>query len=76
MLRAEVKAGRLHGDAVEAVLGAAGHRVTHRRGGPGGLTEREVEVLQLPPPAAPLPACSPLQHGLLPEAAFAPRDPA
>jgi HD-GYP domain-containing protein (c-di-GMP phosphodiesterase class II) len=46
-LRAEVKAGRLDADAVEAVLGAAGHRVARRRGGPAGLTPREVEVLRL-----------------------------
>ena len=46
-LRAEVKAGRLEADAVEAVLGAAGHRVARRREGPAGLTPREVEVLQL-----------------------------
>ncbi len=46
-LRAEVKAGRLEGDAVEAVLGAAGHRVSRRREGPAGLTAREVEVLRL-----------------------------
>ena len=46
-LRAEVTAGRLDGDAVEAVLGAAGHRVPRRREGPAGLTAREVEVLQL-----------------------------
>jgi HD-GYP domain-containing protein (c-di-GMP phosphodiesterase class II) len=46
-LRAEVKAGRLEGDAAEAVLGAAGHRVPRRRGGPAGLTPREVEVLRL-----------------------------
>ena len=45
-LRAEVKAGRLDGDAVEAVLGAAGHRVRSRRDRPGGLTAREVEVLR------------------------------
>ena len=31
-LRAEVTAGRLDGDAVEAVLAAAGHRVARRRG--------------------------------------------
>jgi HD-GYP domain-containing protein (c-di-GMP phosphodiesterase class II) len=47
VLRAEVKAGRLDGDAVEAVLGAAGHRVPRRREGPAGLTAREVEVLRL-----------------------------
>ncbi|MGH2694380.1 MAG: LuxR C-terminal-related transcriptional regulator, partial [Actinomycetota bacterium] len=44
-LQAEVKGGRLGGDAVEAVLGAAGHRVGRRRAHPGGLTAREVEVL-------------------------------
>jgi len=46
-LRADVRAGRLDGDAVEAVLGAAGHRVARRRGGPAGLPAREVEVLRL-----------------------------
>jgi HD-GYP domain-containing protein (c-di-GMP phosphodiesterase class II) len=46
-LRAEVRAGRLDGDAVEAVLSAAGHRVRRRREGPAGLTAREVEVLRL-----------------------------
>jgi HD-GYP domain-containing protein (c-di-GMP phosphodiesterase class II) len=46
-LRAEVRAGRLDGDAAEAVLGAAGHRVPRRREGPAGLTQREVEVLRL-----------------------------
>jgi HD-GYP domain-containing protein (c-di-GMP phosphodiesterase class II) len=46
-LRAEVRAGRLDAEAVEAVLGAAGHRVARRREGPAGLTAREVEVLQL-----------------------------
>jgi len=46
-LRAEVKAGRLDGDVVEAVLGAAGHRVARRREGPAGLTAREVDVLRL-----------------------------
>jgi HD-GYP domain-containing protein (c-di-GMP phosphodiesterase class II) len=46
-LRADVKAGRLDIDAVEAVLGAAGHRVSRRREGPAGLTTREVEVLRL-----------------------------
>jgi HD-GYP domain-containing protein (c-di-GMP phosphodiesterase class II) len=46
-LRAEVKAGRFDGEAVEAVLAAAGHRVPRRREGPAGLTEREVEVLKL-----------------------------
>ena len=46
-LRADVKAGRHDADAVEAVLGAAGHRVPRRREGPAGLTAREVEVLRL-----------------------------
>ena len=46
-LRADVRAGRLDSDAVEAVLGAAGHRVARRRAGPAGLTPREVQVLRL-----------------------------
>ena len=46
-LRAEVRAGRMDGDVVEAVLGAAGHRVARRREGPAGLTAREVDVLRL-----------------------------
>jgi HD-GYP domain-containing protein (c-di-GMP phosphodiesterase class II) len=46
-LRAGVRAGHLDADAVEAVLGAAGHRVARRHGGPAGLTQREVEVLRL-----------------------------
>jgi HD-GYP domain-containing protein (c-di-GMP phosphodiesterase class II) len=46
-LRAEVRAGRLDAEAVEAVLGAAGHRARRRREGPGGLTARELEVLAL-----------------------------
>jgi DNA-binding CsgD family transcriptional regulator len=46
-LRADVRAGRLESDAVEAVLAAAGHRVVRRREGPAGLTAREVEVLRL-----------------------------
>jgi HD-GYP domain-containing protein (c-di-GMP phosphodiesterase class II) len=46
-LRAEVRAGRLDAEAVEAVLVAAGHRVPRRREGPAGLTPREVEVLRL-----------------------------
>ncbi len=46
-LRAEVQAGRLDGDAVDAVLGIAGHRVSRRRQGPDGLTHREVEVVRL-----------------------------
>ena len=46
-LRAEVRAGRLDAEAVDAVLAAAGHRVPRRREGPAGLTPREVEVLRL-----------------------------
>jgi HD-GYP domain-containing protein (c-di-GMP phosphodiesterase class II) len=49
-MRAEVRAGRLDGAAVDAVLEAAGHRVPRRRealAGPAGLTAREVEVLVL-----------------------------
>ena len=46
-LRAEVKAARLDGDAVDAVLVAAGHPVRRRRTWPAGLTSREVEVLRL-----------------------------
>jgi HD-GYP domain-containing protein (c-di-GMP phosphodiesterase class II)/DNA-binding CsgD family transcriptional regulator len=46
-LRAEAKAGRLDRDAVDAVLRAAGHRVSGRRDWPAGLTTREVEVLRL-----------------------------
>ena len=44
-LRREGHAGRLDRTAVEAVLGAAGHRV--RREGPAGLTVREAEILRL-----------------------------
>jgi HD-GYP domain-containing protein (c-di-GMP phosphodiesterase class II) len=46
-LQADVRAGRLDREAVEAVLTAAGHRVRRRREGPAGLTTREVEVLRL-----------------------------
>jgi HD-GYP domain-containing protein (c-di-GMP phosphodiesterase class II)/DNA-binding CsgD family transcriptional regulator len=46
-LRAEVRAGRLDGEAVKAVLGAAGAPVSRRREWPAGLTAREVEVLSL-----------------------------
>jgi len=45
---AAVRAGRLDGDAVNAVLGAAGHRMRRRRRDwPAGLSEREVQVLRL-----------------------------
>jgi HD-GYP domain-containing protein (c-di-GMP phosphodiesterase class II) len=46
-LRVEAVAGRLDGDAVNAVLAAAGHRVRRRPANPAGLTPREVEVLVL-----------------------------
>jgi HD-GYP domain-containing protein (c-di-GMP phosphodiesterase class II) len=46
-VRTEVAAGRLDGDAVDAVLRAAGHRVKRRREWPAELTPREVEVLRL-----------------------------
>jgi len=47
LLEAEVRAGRLDGQAVQAVLGAAGQPVSRRREWPAGLTAREVEVLSL-----------------------------
>ena len=46
-LQAEARRGRLDGEAVRAVLGVAGHRVTRRIDGPAGLTRREIEVLRL-----------------------------
>lgn len=46
-LRAEVVAGRLDGEAVNAVLTAAGQQAPARREWPCGLTAREVEVLGL-----------------------------
>jgi HD-GYP domain-containing protein (c-di-GMP phosphodiesterase class II) len=46
-LRSEVRAGRLDGSAVDAVLEAAGHRLPRRRDSVRGLTAREVEVLIL-----------------------------
>lgn len=46
-LRSEVRAGRLDGDAVDAVLQASGHRAAARHEGPAGLTARELEVLGL-----------------------------
>jgi HD-GYP domain-containing protein (c-di-GMP phosphodiesterase class II) len=47
VLATEVTDGRLDGDAVRAVLDAAGHRVRREAGHAGGLTAREVEVLVL-----------------------------
>jgi putative nucleotidyltransferase with HDIG domain len=47
-LSAEARAGRLDREAVDAVLGTAGHRVRgHRRAWPCGLSDREVEVVRL-----------------------------
>ena len=46
-LRGEARQGRLDGDAVEAVLEAAGHQRQVRRQGPAGLTSRQIEVLRL-----------------------------
>src|SRR6185437_8311788 len=46
-LRAECDGGRLCGEAVEAVLEAAGHGPARGRAYPCELTEREVEVLGL-----------------------------
>ena len=46
-MRAEAKAGRLDGDAVDAVLTAAGHPARRRQALVGGLTAREAEVLRL-----------------------------
>jgi HD-GYP domain-containing protein (c-di-GMP phosphodiesterase class II) len=47
-LRREARAGRLDGDAVRAVLDAAGHRVPRARAEQiAGLSEREIEVLRL-----------------------------
>lgn len=47
VLREEVRAGRLDGDATEAVLRSAGHRPRRRTQSPAGLTAREIEVLRL-----------------------------
>jgi HD-GYP domain-containing protein (c-di-GMP phosphodiesterase class II) len=48
-LRAEVRAGRIHADAAEDVLTAAGHPSAgaRERARPAGLTARELEVLLL-----------------------------
>jgi DNA-binding CsgD family transcriptional regulator len=46
-LRADVRDGRLDGDAVATVLQASGLRGGVRRGRPAGLTERQVDVLRL-----------------------------
>jgi HD-GYP domain-containing protein (c-di-GMP phosphodiesterase class II) len=46
-LRREVGSGRHDGQAVDAVLHAAGHPMRRRSSRPAGLTQREVEVLRL-----------------------------
>jgi len=46
-LRADARDGRLDGEAVDAVLAAAGHEATRRVMRPAGLTSREVEILRL-----------------------------
>jgi HD-GYP domain-containing protein (c-di-GMP phosphodiesterase class II) len=46
-LLAEVRVGRLDGEAVDAVSAAAGHERTRRTVRPAGLTSREVEILRL-----------------------------
>lgn len=46
-LRSEVTAGRIDGDAANAILRATGHTVSERREWPAGLTAREAEVLKL-----------------------------
>jgi DNA-binding CsgD family transcriptional regulator len=46
-LTREVRAGRLDGDAVNAVLRSAGHKTGRRREQTAGLTARELEVLRL-----------------------------
>ena len=45
VMLADVRAGRLDGAAVDAVLTAAGQRAPARRAWPRGLTTREVQVL-------------------------------
>jgi HD-GYP domain-containing protein (c-di-GMP phosphodiesterase class II) len=45
IVRDEVAAGRLDGEAADAVLVAAGHRVRRRPTLPSGLTARESEIL-------------------------------
>jgi HD-GYP domain-containing protein (c-di-GMP phosphodiesterase class II) len=46
-LRNDARAGRLDGDAVNAVLASAGHATRARTSRPSGLSDREVEVLRL-----------------------------
>jgi DNA-binding NarL/FixJ family response regulator len=45
-LRAMARAGQLRGEAVDAVLAAAGHERRRKPTAPAGLTRRELEVLE------------------------------
>jgi HD-GYP domain-containing protein (c-di-GMP phosphodiesterase class II) len=47
ILLTEAQAGRLDYDAAQAVLSAMGHNMSLRKQAPGGLSEREIEVLRL-----------------------------
>lgn len=47
ILRSEVKAGRLDGEATNCVLAAMGEQRSTKKQFAGGLSEREVEVLRL-----------------------------
>jgi HD-GYP domain-containing protein (c-di-GMP phosphodiesterase class II) len=47
VLREQVRAGQLDGDAVDAVLSVAGHAPPKRPSAPADLTAREIEVLKL-----------------------------
>ena len=46
-LQGEVRAGRMDGAIVDAILHAAGHHSSRRHDRPAGLTSREVDVLRL-----------------------------
>lgn len=46
-LRRGVRIGYFDGDAVNAVLAAAGHHVPQKKTGVAGLSDREIEVLRL-----------------------------
>jgi HD-GYP domain-containing protein (c-di-GMP phosphodiesterase class II) len=46
-LHVQARDGRLDGEAVDAVLSAAGHESTRRTVRPAGLTPREIEILRL-----------------------------
>jgi hypothetical protein len=75
-MRAQVRAGRLDGAAVNAVLATAGHRLPRRREAVAGLTAREVEVLVLYAKAGAANRAAvvlfAVHHGLLPDDRKAP----